>query len=493
MSGASDTHWREVAPADTTFCPNCGERISARARFCPSCGARQEDYQVAPASGLWARDEPPASAPPPTPPEEPPPPPEPPPREPLTERIGRVDPQAGELSGILRDRLTLPGMIGAGVASLIAAGIVLAAGVLLAVITPDNSILGVMGRDAGVVTEAFRQAVGTLLAPVVDTGPLLIGSRRLDPLILAAVPIGAVAFATRSQLARTEGAKPLVRLGWATVVAVPFALLMLVFAVIGGSTGATGISPDAGGAFGLGLLWGIVGAVLGAAPRLPLRGDAPPAGLGGRALAAAAAALRPLVAVLAVCTVLGLAGWLVQVGRGVDDVRAGRSAPTAVIEEAAFLGEHGVHLAALAGGARFEADTTGALGLPFPVDRADEVPGRDGGLRIFSYGDVLPAYVVLPALVILLGTTALGALYAGFAAARAARPGSLGAAAAWGAITGPTWALTMSILTALAGGLFHGDADGGSVFGVLLLGGLVLGAAGGALAEGSASAAADPS
>jgi zinc-ribbon domain len=284
-----------VASTDTIFCPSCGERISARARFCPSCGARQEDYRIPPPepapeevaapaepispSGLWAdgpdepamderppapprpHDVPPREPPAPArpddvPPREPPaprrphdvPPREPPPRqrphdvpprEPLTERIGRVDPQAGELSGILRERLTLPGMVAAGVAAVIAAGIVLAAGVVLAGITPENSILGVMGRDTGLIQEAFRQAVGTLLAPVVDTGPLLSGSRRLDPLILAAVPIGAVAFATRSQLARTEGAKPLVRLGWATVVAVPFALLMLIFAVIGGSTSTT--------------------------------------------------------------------------------------------------------------------------------------------------------------------------------------------------------------------------------------------------------------
>jgi hypothetical protein len=40
----------------------------------------------------------------------------------------------------------------------------------------------------------------------------------------------------------------------------------------------------------------------------------------------------------------------------------------------------------------------------------------------------------------------------------------------------------MAILVLLAGGLFHGDADDASVFGVFLLGGAILGAAGGALA-----------
>ena len=45
-----------------------------------------------------------------------------------------------------------------------------------------------------------------------------------------------------------------------------------------------------------------------------------------------------------ICTVIGLTGWLVQVGRDTGGVRNGRSAPTALIEEAAFAGEHGVQL-----------------------------------------------------------------------------------------------------------------------------------------------------
>ena len=91
---------------------------------------------------------------------------------------------------------------------------------------------------------------------------------------------------------------------------------------------------------------------------------------------AALATLRPLAAVLVICTVVGLAGWLVQVARDVDGVRLGRSAPTALIEEAAFAGEDGIHLTALAAGARFTADADGPLGLPFPVAGAEDVPGR---------------------------------------------------------------------------------------------------------------------
>ena len=95
---------------------------------------------------------------------------------------------------------------------------------------------------------------------------------------------------------------------------------------------------------------------------------------------------------------------------------------------------------------------------------------------------MLPAAVVAPSLIVLIALLSLGALYAGFAAARAVRAGALVRATAWGAITGPTWALAMAVLGTLAGGLNHGDADDASVFGIFLLGGALLGAAGGALA-----------
>jgi zinc-ribbon domain len=497
-----------LAATETTYCPNCGERISARAKFCPACGARQEDFRVpdgavepegaAPEPAAAAEPEPaeapePAAAAAPEPPEpvgETAPRTEAPPRaeaRPLHERIGQVDPQAGELSQLLIGRLALPGMVAAGLAALMAAAAVLAAGLLIALVAPDASIIGLLGRDVGIVTEAFRQAVGTLLAPVVDTGPLSSGSGRLTPMLFVAVPIGSVALATRRQLHRTAGAQPLVRLCWAAVVAVPFALLMLVFAVIGGDSDATGISTSPGAALGLGLLWGAVGGVAGAAPALEL-GIRPGRPRVRAALAASAAALRPLAAVLVASAALGLVAWLAGVGSAADDVRAGRPAATALIEETVFVADHGVHVAELGAGARFHADGPGALGLPIPVSQASDVPGGDGGLRIFSYDDALPAYVFLPALIVVMGLVGLGALYAGFAGARAAGAATPLGGAAWGALTGPVWAVAMAILNAVAGGYFHGAADGGSVFGVFLFGGAVLGAAGGALALSAAPA-----
>ena len=93
-------------------------------------------------------------------------------------------------------------------------------------------------------------------------------------MIFVAIPIGAVALATRWQLHRTEGARPAARIAWAAVVGLPFGLLMLAFAVLGGSSDAANVSPSAGSAFGLGLLWGVVGGALGAATALPLEGAA---------------------------------------------------------------------------------------------------------------------------------------------------------------------------------------------------------------------------
>ena len=413
------------------------------------------------------------------------------PREALGERIGRVDAQAGELTGLIREGLALPGIVAAAIAGAVSAGIVLAAGLLIALITPDASIVGAPGIDAGIVTEAFRQAVGTLLTAMVEEPGLLVsGTRRIHPLLLVAIPLGALILTTRWQLYRTAAATPMARLGWAALVALPFALLMLVFAVIGGDSDTTSIATPPASAFALGLLWGALGGLIGAATKLPLAAITLPRAA-RRPAGAALAALRPLAAVLVICTALGLVGWLIQVARDVDGVRAGRSAPTALIEEAAFAGEHGIHLTALAAGARFTSDANGALGLPFPVADANDVPGGDGGFRIFSYDDALPAYVLLPAIVVLMGLLALGALYGGFAAARAAGAGSLQSGALWGAITGPAWAIAMAILLVGAGGLFHGDADDGSVFAIFLVGGALLGAAGGALAVSGQARSAD--
>jgi hypothetical protein len=271
-------------------------------------------------------------------------------------------------------------------------------------------------------------------------------------------------------------------------VGVPFGLLMLLFAPIGGETAATNISPSVGSAFALGLVWGAIGGFVGAASKLPsdvLTTRVPPRLR--TVLTAVLATLRPLAVVLAVCTALALVGWQAQVATDAGGVRADRNTVVALVEEASFVVEGGIHLTALAAGARFRADANGPLGLPFPVGDANDVPGRGGTFRILGYQDALPASVFLPAFVLLSGLVVFGALYAGFAAAHAVRARSLGRSAAWGALTGPAWAVTMAFLVILAGGIYHGDADDASVFGIFLFGGALLGAAGGALSLSAGS------
>ncbi len=400
----------------------------------------------------------------------------------ISEDPPREDEPAVPLRPQAPARLAVAGIVAALIAAAVSAAVVLVAGLLIAVITPANSILGQVGVQVDIVTEGFRHAVGTLLTAMVDPGLLISGKRRIHPLLLVAIPLAALILTTRRQLYRTDGAPTLARFGWAMAVGVPFGLLMLLFAVFGGETAFTSIAPSVGSAFALGLAWGAIGGLIGAATKLPLdelETRVPPR---VRTVASAVlATLRPLSVVLVTCTAIALVGWMVQVGADAGGVQNNRGVPVALLEEASFAVEDGIHLTALAAGARFRADANGALGLPFPVAEANDVPGRGGTFRIFNYADAIPAYVLVPALLILMGLVALGALYAGFAAARTVKARSLGTGAAWGALTGPAWAVTMAVLVILAGGLFHGDADDASVFGIFLLGGALLGAAGGAL------------
>jgi hypothetical protein len=132
---------------------------------------------------------------------------------------------------------------------------------------------------------------------------------------------------------------------------------------------------------------------------------------------------------------------------------------------------------------------TAGLFLALPAQSVRAVVGNDPdqGYRIFDYSDSMQTYTFIPLLVVLIGIPVLLALYAGFAAARAARASGRAAAVLWGALTGPVWALSMLILGAIAKGTdlvsVFGYANGGSAFGWSLLFGAVAGALGGLLAS----------
>ena len=125
---------------------------------------------------------------------------------------------------------------------------------------------------------------------------------------------------------------------------------------------------------------------------------------------------------LVTCTAIALVGWLVQVGADAGDVRAGRSAPDGAdrgdrVRRRARRPPH----RARGGRDLPPGRATARSGSRSRSTTPNDVPGSDGAFRIFAYNDELPAYVLLPALVILLSLVALGALYAGFAAARGGR------------------------------------------------------------------------
>lgn len=410
--------------------------------------------------------------------------------------MGRFDPEAGELVGQVAASLTLPGVVAAGITAAVGALAVLTFGFVVALVFPDQSLIGAVGNGVGTVTEAFRQVPQLLSADVFSGGLFGTGPTRAAPFLLVAVPIAACALAARAQAARVaELALPL-RLAWAAGVGVLFGILCLILSLFGGG-GEGGVDPALGDVFGLGLVWGTIGALVGLARSSAAEG-ARAAVTGPRterlqsAFGLVGAALRPLAAVLVLCALIGLWAWLVQTARDVGNVQGSRSEALALVENGLYLAEHGVHFSEL--GALTQFGGPGALetlGMPFPVEDPVEVVSG-GDFRAFGYRDALPAYVFVPGLIALFALQVLGALYAGFAVSRR-RPGqTIGRAAAYGALVGPIWAITVAILSSLASKQLYGDPSGDSVFVTFLLGGAALGALGGVLAARSGPQAAAP-
>jgi len=369
----------------------------------------------------------------------------------------------------------------------------LAAGLLLAAAFSDDSLIGLVGRDVGIVTEALRQVVQMLLADVISTGSFGQESWRSAPAILVLVPIGACAVAASSQASGSEGLSRPARLALGAATGIPFALLMVIVALAAGTSGD--IEPSVGGAFGYGLLWGGLGGLLGTlrvvdrgvgASGMPARrGDgAASRGRVRAGLVVAGAALKPLGVLLLVSTVIGLSLVLVQTAAGAGAVLANRPLAIAFVENALYLLEHGLHFAELGALVEFRSPgSLGALGLPIPVGDVTAVTGGDS-FRIFGYREVLRGYVFVPLLLVGIALPVLLALYAGFSTARlqSARSPLLGAA--WGAVVGPAWAVAMGLADAVIGGQVFGAADGDSVFATFLLIGTAFGALGGRLAAG---------
>lgn len=355
--------------------------------------------------------------------------------------------------------------------------VTLAAALLLAIAFPDDSLIGSVGAGSGLVSETFRQAVQILLAGVYD--PLQGGFTRLGPAALALVPVFGCALGAHLGASQTAGMRPLARLAWGAATAVPFAVLMAFAAIAGGSGGA--VQPSVGGAFALGLLWGLIGGLAGTAPVL---GATATWGAGRAAplLDAAERAMRPLLGLLVLGAVMGSAGWLYATAAGTSNVRADRSETLAVVENGLYAVEHGTHLVQLGSLTSFETPgSAGALGLPAPAASPREVSTGDS-FRAFAYKDAVPAYLFLPLLLLVIALTALAALYAGFTVARGRGVADPARAAVWGAGVGPLWAISIALLGSLIDKPVFGQAHSDSAFWSLLIVGAALGALGGLLA-----------
>jgi hypothetical protein len=389
------------------------------------------------------------------------------------------------------------------------------AGLLVAVATTASSIIG--GFDASILDEAMLQACALVGASFSASGGEIDFARAVGisfdiqtmPMLGLVIPAGAMAFAVHRLLPRTAELPPLQRLGFAVGGALPFALLMIIPATIAEAEddGVT-FSPDVGAVFGLSLLLGIVGALIGARHVLgQVVGQTIP-----RAdvfLRPVANALRALLIAVALGSIVMTGLVFVQTLRDAGDVVSDRSTVGAAVENSLYAVEHGIHGVELGTFATFdltnlaragalledeedfESDGEGAgLFLALPVERLDKLLNIDredaeATYRIFDYSDAMPSWAFVLWIVILIPIPVLLGLYAGFAVARAAGAHGPAQCALWGALAGPLWAVALVLLNVLAKGtdLFSvfGHADGDSVFGWTLLVATVAGALGGLL------------
>jgi hypothetical protein len=441
--------------ADTIFCHACGEPLPGDSRYCEHCGVRLERIV--------------SSA-----------------RKPVVSAIvgqaqARVQgPTSGtaELASQLSVQLRTPTVT----LALIAGASMFVIGVALNLALPEDTLVGAVGEGKGVISGGFAQMVNFLQAGYGG------GVGRLGPALFIVFPIGTCAFAAATQARRTLGLTPSSRLLSGAGVGLVFGLLMLIPALgagsLGGVPGASG--PNALAAVVLGALWGSLGGVLGTyyIVRTTLMPGFIPALVPPTmrsSIATAYLALRPLALLLAIMTVTSTAAWTVETLLEADH-RGGSSTPVAALDNAVYAIEHGLDWTELAGLAQFESTggLAGAAETPVPIGDLSKLKvNSEGRYRLFGFNDAMPAYTFIPLVVFLLGSALALAFVAGGATARSHLPATPWAAAAWGSLVGPAWALAMVILGALFAKTLFGRADASSVFWSFLLGGLGVGALGG--------------
>jgi hypothetical protein len=500
------------------FCGECGTAMPSTGRFCPSCGAAQQSYTAseqpaAPDGGAEPFRQGPQQGPPP-------------PAgghhqappgawgaqqhaphhdaaaaarraaQGAARRVETVQPGAGELAAQLGQQLSTPGVVVAGLSGLVALAACLVVGLVFAIMTPDDSIIGSFSADTDVLGETLRLAVGTTMARFGEGG----FTTTVMPVLMLLVPLGASAVAAYLLTARTAGLSVWARLLWpmgtGPVIAVPMLILALV-------ADADEASFSAGSVLLYSLLWGALGGFAGtfvalrrSSPQM-LQGLVPPALSWG--LRSVTVPLRTLGLLLAVTGAIGLAMWEVQSLRDEPFATGGRDIPNAFVENVLFVGEFAVVFAGLG---TFSEVTSGALPVDtsevdFSASEPDELSDAEDfaptseaeAVRLFAYSDALAPFVFIPMLIALIALPIIAALYAGFATARSMATPSQAASAGWGAVVGIVWALALVVIRAI------GNVDvlvGDSLFGGVLLVGTAAGAIGGLLAGQALAPGAPP-
>jgi hypothetical protein len=443
--------------ADVAFCGSCGEPQARDSKFCEHCGTEREVRE--------ARSKPAMPGDLPRP-----------------DRIEALAPGAGDLASQLVSQLRTPTVTMALIGGTFAAAATCGIGLILALLLSDQSLLGTVDQGKGIVSATFAQMLNFVQARYGS------GVGKLGPALFVVFPVGACAVGAATQARRTLGLNPLTRLLSGAGVGIVFGLLMLVPVLGAGGLGGgpSTTEPEVLGSVLLALLFGVAGGLMGS--YYNMRTALEPGYLAGLLPATARQttrvvypALRALGLLLALMTLAGTATWTAETLIK-PNLREGRSAPVAVVDAAAYAIEHGLHWTELAGLAQFHLAGASASGVPVPVGDVSKIKvNPSGAYRLFGFSHAMPIYTFAPLLIFMLASMLLLALSAGFSVAQSQQPRSALAAAAWGCLVGPIWATALVILNALVTSYIFGRADGSSVLGAFLLGGLAIGALGGVI------------
>jgi hypothetical protein len=399
-------------------------------------------------------------------------------------------PSVSDFAGQMRSWLSTPAALGVGQAAAIALAVMAAVAVVLAVLTPDNSFLGRPGGDGGLFKEVLRDVVGMTQARY--------GFAQfrftMVPIIFVVVPLAGAAFGVRRTASQLAALPPRQRLVAAALTGVPLAVALLILSALCGSSGAGFSGPSV---IFYALLWGAIGGVAGLASLAGSSilsaevGVLPP--VAARWLRIAGVALRPLLALLLVGATVGVVAWEIQILRGQQSAKLGRSEVTAIAETPFLAGEYaiqGVGLGALSQFRPLGSEDEGGGSLALPADDRRDLTAFTKHYRIFAFRHAypIPIYVVL--LIVLLASTLVAALFAGYGAAATGGAVRPMLAASYGAFAGVVWAVAMALLRAIADVT---SLSGDSLFGAVLVVGCVLGALGGLLfARGSGNGMSQP-